>query len=403
MFRQFRHFTLLALLCAQNSFPNPQQGLEITSESANSHAWDDYYQRSIEAKNALNQVISAELATRSEHSTLPAPKGKSFAFPESQPDAWYQSVEAAFIANNLRSFQTPYGGWNKNTDMTTAPRSPGQAFGDDPSYDSTFDNSATTEQMRFLARRVRFTQDATDKQSFLLGLSYILDSQYPNGGWPQVYPLSGKYHDAVTYNDKAQIRILELLDQIATPADDFAWLDDEQRALAHNAIERGIDCLIASQITIDGKLTAWCQQHDAKTLAPAPARAYEMISLSSKESAEILAYLMRQPNPSQEIIRSAYACSAWLEESAIYGYAIKRDSNRALILEPTDSKRPIWARFYEIGTNRPLFGDRDGTIHYDLSEVSLERRRGYDWYSTSPYDVLQDFEKWSAKHKTASL
>ena len=36
-----------------------------------------------------------------------------------------------------------------------------------------------------------------------------------------------------------------------------------------------------------------------------------------------------------------------------------------------------WARLYELGTNRPLYGDRDGKIHYTLEEISEERRRGY--------------------------
>jgi PelA/Pel-15E family pectate lyase len=32
---------------------------------------------------------------------------------------------------------------------------------------------------------------------------YLLAAQFPNGGWPQVWPLEGGYHDAVTFNDNA--------------------------------------------------------------------------------------------------------------------------------------------------------------------------------------------------------
>jgi hypothetical protein len=38
-----------------------------------------------------------------------------------------------------------------------------------------------------------------------------------------------------------------------------------------------------------------------------------------------------------------------------------------------------WARLYEMGSNKPLYGDRDGLIHYTLAEISAERQRGYSW------------------------
>ena len=49
---------------------------------------------------------------------------------------------------------------------------------------------------------------------------------------------------------------------------------------------------------------------------------------------------------------------------------------------------PLWARLYEIGTDRPIFGDRDRTIHYDVTELSSERRLGYQWYGGWPQPVV---------------
>ena len=40
-----------------------------------------------------------------------------------------------------------------------------------------------------------------------------------------------------------------------------------------------------------------------------------------------------------------------------------------------------WARLYEEGTLRPIYGDRDGKVHYRLEEISEERRTGYSWES----------------------
>ena len=59
---------------------------------------------------------------------------------------------------------------------------------------------------------------------------------------------------------------------------------------------------------------------------------------------------------------------------------------------------PLWSRFYEIGTDRPLFGDRDGSIHFDVREISRERRNGYAWFSDGPAGTLAKYAKWAAKH-----
>ena len=45
-------------------------------------------------------------------------------------------------------------------------------------------------------------------------------------------------------------------------------LPDELRAKCRRAFDRGIDCILRTQIRQDGKLALWCQQHDRDTLAP---------------------------------------------------------------------------------------------------------------------------------------
>ena len=59
---------------------------------------------------------------------------------------------------------------------------------------------------------------------------------------------------------------------------------------------------------------------------------------------------------------------------------------------------PLWARFYEIGTNRPIFSDRDGVAKHDLSEIGYERRNGYAWLGTWPAPLLEkEYPAWKAK------
>jgi hypothetical protein len=100
-----------------------------------------------------------------------------------QPDAWFAGPEAARFAANVLSHQSDLGGWPKNTDTTAAPFA-----GDRAKIKPTFDNGATTDELRFLARAYAATRDEKCRAAFDKGFDYVLKAQYPNGGWPQFFP-----------------------------------------------------------------------------------------------------------------------------------------------------------------------------------------------------------------------
>ena len=70
-----------------------------------------------------------------------------------------------------------------------------------------------------------------------------------------------------------------------TGTNDFAFVPEKTRRLAAASLQRGLACILATQIVVDGRRTVWCQQHDALTLQPVSARNYEMPSEVSSESA----------------------------------------------------------------------------------------------------------------------
>ena len=139
-----------------------------------------------------------------------------------------------------------------------------------------------------------------------------------------------------------------------------------------------MQCILACQIKVDGRLTAWCAQHDRKSLAPRGARAYEHPSLSGSESAGVVCLLMSLEDPSKEIRRSIRAAANWFEQASITGIRLeKKNADYRILRDP--KAPPLWARFYEINTNRPIFSGRDGVIKYDVAEIEAERRNGYAW------------------------
>ena len=341
--------------------------------------WLAFLARSREDLAADLAVIYAELEAVHPVDWSAPPEGRGVAELLRKSDDWFASGEAARVVGIVASFQTASGGWGKGIDLQTRLRLPGERFSAGAgnwSYAGTFDNGATVAELRFLARAA--ATQASARAPLARGLDYVFRAQFPNGGWPQIYPLIGGYHDAVTLNDNAFVNILGLLRDVAAGAQGFATLDPTLRLRAGDAVARGLACLRAAQIPDGG----WAQQHDPLTLAPAPARAFEMIALASSESAGVLRFLMELDAPrDRENAASVHQAARWLR-----AVALQKDG------------RTEWARFYEIGTNRPLFGDRDGSIHYDLREISEERRKGYAWYSASPASALKKYDKWSAKH-----
>jgi PelA/Pel-15E family pectate lyase len=108
--------------------------------------------------------------------------------------------------------------------------------------------------------------------------------------------------------------------------------------------------------------------------------------------------LMNQlPHPTAAEQRAIRAAAAWFKKTAIYNQRYERGPDgRQLTASP--GAGPIWARYYQIGTDIPIFGDRDKSIHDNVSEISKERRNGYSWYSAESQRALDRFDKWNLEH-----
>jgi len=315
-------------------------------------------------------------------------------------------AEAVRVAENMLLYQRDSGGWPKGKDMqrVLTEEQKAELRRRKSRKDSTIDNGATYTQMRCLASAYAAAKKEQFRDGFLKGLDYLLEAQYPNGGWPQVYPLRNGYSRHITFNDDAMTGVIRLLRDIAKEREPYGFVDQQRRRKAAEAVEKGIECILDCQIVVNGSRTAWCAQHDEKTLEPRPARSYEKASLSGGESVGIVDFLMEIENPSPEIIESVQAAVAWFDRVRITGIRQKRvpapDSPRGfdkLIVKDPDAP-PLWARFYEIPTLRPIFCSRDGIVRYSLAEISCERRTGYSWYCGRPRELLaKRYPLWQKK------
>ncbi len=331
--------------------------------------------------------------------------GRSWQFVATRmPDEWYGSEESLKVADNVLLYQRDAGGWPKNTAMHNPLTDPEKAkIKDDKGLnDAIFDNSATTTEMRFLARMYGKTNNRVYRDSYNRGLKFILDAQYDNGGWPMFWPLRQGYYTHITFNDNAIVNILTLLREIRdgnlllTQITEPGYLKAVKKAY-----NKGIKIILKTQIIVNGKPTVWCAQHDEHTLLPAPARSYELASFSGGESVGIILFLMDIPDPSAEIIKSVRGSVEWLDAHRLknmrWDFFVNSEGKRDRRVVSDPKAGDLWARFYDLETEQPFFCDRDGIKKKTMDEIGYERRNGYSWYTDAPQEVFDKYPEWKEK------
>ncbi|RZI99340.1 MAG: pectate lyase [Brevundimonas sp.] len=212
-------------------------------------------------------------------------------------EAYYRA--AASAADILVAGQHPSGGWNYIIDTAgedslrrwyeTIGKN-GWRLEEFQHYygNATFDDHATVECGRFLLRLHLKKGEAKYRAAVDKAVSFVLDSQYPSGGWPQRYPRLGEFrnHGRPDYTG-----YITLNDEVAEENIDFLLLvlqqlkDERVRA----PLVKAMELIIALQQP--APTPGWAMQYTAD-LKPAAARTYEPISITPHGTAAAVEQLL---------------------------------------------------------------------------------------------------------------
>jgi hypothetical protein len=263
-------------------------------------------------------------------------------------------LEAAIAAADALVWgQLSPGGWyadiNFLTESTWCYRHEGVY--DPPCFQTcTFDDDKSQSVIRFLMRMGDLFGEPY-AEAALYALEFVMNSQFPNGAWPQKYPLSGDYpnyyQDFYTFNDRAINDCIGLLILAYEKYGDKRYL---------KSAEMGGSFIIISQH--DEPQAGWSQQY-MWNMTPGWARPFEFPSVSSRVTSRnvktlIDLYLLTGNETYLEPIPAAID---WLNNSMV--------------------GENYWEKFYELGTNLPLYPLADYVTTHNYSELDDDRKESY--------------------------
>lgn len=244
---------------------------------------------------------------------------------------------ARAAADALITGQNQHGGWDHTIDF---------AHLDNDTV--SFDDNQTQSAVSFLLALNHVVKDERLAGATRRALEMMLKTQLENGGWPHMYPPRGNYHDYATFNDNG-------IDDCVRVMIEAHQLDPKNPAVLKSLRRVARFIMISQQ---PPPQPGWAQQYN-EFLQPAWARTFEPASLSPAESVRVIntlidLYLALGDATLLEPIPDALR---WMKE-------IRLPNGK-------------WARFVELGTNKPLYYDRGRIRVNSVEELHPERRTGY--------------------------
>ena len=374
-------------------------------KAGSAYAW---YQDNIDKTTALAQTKQNVLNYAWNN---PKPYVKR---PEVQNGQKQVAVLKDSIAEHMLIAQRVYGGWPKTLDGKTQPPNYSDHWSDSFTAsvledknrnDGTIDNGATTREINYLLKAYRTTKNPDYLQSLKNGLSYLVVMQYDHGGFPQFFPDTSGYRNQITYNDDAMINALQVFRTFTDTSNLDMDLGNELVDAMHEGTKKGIDCILRTQIEKEGIKTIWAAQYDPESLKPAKARIYEHPSFATKESVAIVDFLMGIQQPSDDVRNAIRSAVRFLDKIKLKAITYKRIKDPAsetgyeVALGEDKFAKPLWARFYDLELEKPIFSGRDGIKRFDIFEIEVERRTHYGWYGYWPEDLLEkEYPRWHERN-----
>ncbi len=311
---------------------------------------------------------------------------------------------ARAAATALARCQLASGGWHATADFDPSrPNEDGRLYGGEKfnhgqiikhTIGTCFDDDTTQSAVRFLLQFAKATNDSQKPEDVTLhqtldrAVNGMMRAQYPNGAWPQMFrgePRNPKDHPVKpasipkdyprTWPDADYTGYYTLNDNCHSTCARTMLLAYQITGKPEHleSARRGADFLLLAQLP--EPQPAWAQQYNFQ-MEPAWARVHECPSVCSAESGNVIQALIdiHLETGEQKYLEAAEPAVAWLQRSNV--------------------GKNLWSRLYELGTNKPVYGDERGRLAFTKEKLSRKFATGYVWESKFKIpDVIAEYER----------
>ena len=282
--------------------------------------------------------------------------------------------------------QAATGSWPKNIDTTKLQTGKKDEHG-------TFDNGATVGEIRFLVRAYRVTAKPEYRDAVIKAVDHILvRSIRPAAGRSSFRRVSSISPHHVQRRCNERQPVLELAARGVNLGSSLRVL----RIAARRPPRRSMPELLASS----NLRSSWTAKRRSGVRSMTRSRSSLVREPSSRSRCDARrrgdsTLLMSLDHPSPPVITAVEAGARWFEEVKLQGIRqVVENGDKRIVADP--NAPPLWVRFSEIGTNRPLFCGRDSVVKYDLAAIEPERRNGYAWYGTWGDALAKRYARWKS-------
>ena len=232
---------------------------------------------------------------------------------------------------------------------------------------ATFDDHATIESARLLLRIYLEQREPRFRAALDKAINFVLESQYPSGGWPQRFPPAPAFEN---HGHPDYTGYVTLNDDVAEANIDFLLLvlQQLQDERVREPIRRAMDLFPKLQQPLPSP--GWAMQYTTD-LQPAAARTYEPLAVSPHTTGAALEKLMDfyELTGDRKYLEPISVSIDWLESVEAPASTHTADGGN-------------YFRYVEIGTNRYMRSHRRGSnaqngeyyINYDMSNYKATKR-----------------------------
>lgn len=283
----------------------------------------------------------------------------------------YYYEQAQRVANALIWGQLPCGGWNYVFDFAgenslkewySTVGKAGWRLEEFQHYygNATYDDGGTMEAATFLLRIYTEKNDPRYRPALEKVINFVLESQYPIGGWPQRYPLrydhpmqgQADYSSFITLNDDVIPDIIDFLTQC-------------YQALGMQDLKESVLRAMYLLITLQqgAPYAGWADQYTVTDLKPAHARTYEPRAINTSTTASMIHRMLDyyRLTADSRFLTGIPAALEFLEGQALPQEVIDRAGFATRDRGPRTEGFFIAARFIDPETGTPQYVHREGS------------------------------------------